>query len=409
MSLQQYIRQVTPRDDSYVNHVDRIQNILTEAANPKPGNATVFEEYVIDAWNQLLNDAKAEEKFTNTNFSSAEHQEFAPTAFKIARATQSTTKSTSKMIKMGKGNALSSDYTGAGGVDDTSKADIRTEDNIFRMSLKENKASQLISGGKTDAIPVFKIAQKAYGETDDAMTKIESVFTDVLERIVPPKSAKDLIDTKHMTGSRKGKLGILDAAKDEQLRKKFPKEVNDFLDQVTFVDKKIKDDLNLKINDMFNKSLEFKKHFTYEAASGAGKFSGVEPVANSFLIFSSSNGSSVTQTFTGADSKPIVDLANKMKVRFRWKHGSKAVFAADIPASKELMNNEEFIHEQQTFENLLAEELNEGIVDVFRNVTSWLKRFVAKVIGFVKELAKKGLEYVFNFFGIELQSVTASW
>ena len=160
---------------------------------------------------------------------------------------------------------------------------------------------------------------------------------------------------------------------------------------------------------MFNNSLEFKKHFTYEAASGAGKFSEVEPVANSFLIFSSSNGSSVTQTFTGADSKPIVDLANKMKVRFRWKHGSKAVFAADIPASKELMNNEEFIHEQQTFENLLAEELNEGIVDVFRNVTSWLKRFVAKVVGFVKKLAKKGLEHVFKFFGIELQSVTASW
>jgi hypothetical protein len=412
MSLQQYIRQVKPRDDSYVNHVDRVQNILTEAANPrnpKPGNATLFEEYVIDAWNQLLNDAKAEEKFTNTNFSSAEHQEFAPTAFKIARATQSTTKSTSKMIKMGKGNALSSDYTVAGGVDDTSKADIRTEDNKFRLSMKENKASQLLSGGKTDAIPVFKIAQKEYGETDDAMTKIETVFTDVLERIVPPKSAKDLIDTKHMTGSRKGKLGILDAAKDKRLRKKFPKEVNDFLDQVTFVDKKIKNDLNLKINNMFNNSLEFKKHFTYEAASGAGKFAEVEPVANSFLIFSSSNGSSVTQTFTGADSKPIVDLANKMKVRFRWKHGSKAVFAADIPASKELMNNEEFIHEQQTFENLLAEELNEGIVDVFRNVTSWLKRFVAKVVGFVKELAKKGLEYVFNFFGIELQSVTASW
>jgi hypothetical protein len=355
-----------------------------------------------------LDNKNVKEIFINTKFSSAEHQEFAPTAFKIARETQSTTKSTSKMIHSGSDSAsISSDYKEYGGVDNTPKADIRTEDNKFRMSMKENKASQLISGGKTDAIPVFKIAQKAYGETDDAMTKIESVFTDVLERIVPPKSAKDLIDTKHMTGSRKGKLGILVAAKDEQLRKKFPKEVNDFLDQVTFVDKKIKNDLNLKINNMFNNSLEFKKHFTYEAASGAGKFAEVEPVANSFLIFSSSNGSSVTQTFTGADSKPIIDLANKMKVRFRWKHGSKAVFAADIPASKKLMNNE-FIHEEQTFENLLAEELNEGIVDVFRNVTSWLKRFVAKVIGFVKKLAKKGLEYVFKFFGIELESVSVS-
>ena len=411
-NLVHYVRQLRPRTESYIDPVDRVQNILTEAANPrnpKPGNATVFEEYVVDAWNQLLINKNAEEKFINTKFSSDDHQKFASSAFKIARNSQATTKSKSKMIHSGSDSvSISSVYKKYGGVDNTPKADIRTEDNKFRMSLKENKASQLISGGKTDAIPVFKIAQEAYGKTDESMTKIESVFTDILERISAPASAKGLLDTKHMTGLRDGKKGILDAAKDTELRKNFPKEVNDFLDQVTFVDKKMKDDLNLKINEMFSSSFEFKKHFTYEAASGFGKFSTKEPVANSFLIFSSSDGSSLINTFTDADSKPIVDLANKMKLRFRWKHGSKAVFAADIPASKELMNNEEFIHEQQTFENLLAEELNEGIVDVFRNVKSWLKRFVAKVIGFVKKLAKKGLEYVFKFFGIELESVSVS-
>jgi hypothetical protein len=380
---------------------------LTEAV--KAGNATIFEEYIVDAWNQLLKNKNTEEKFINRKFSSEEHQKFASTAFKIAKKTLVETKSKSKMIHSGSDSvSISSDYKKYGGVDNTPKADIRTQDNKFRMSLKENKASQLLSGGKTDAIPVFKIAQKAYGETDKAMDKIESVFTEILERIVPPKSAKEFIDTKHMTGTKAGKLGILDAAKNEKLRKTFPKEVNDFLDQVTFVDVKMKNDLNNKINDRFNDSVEFKKHFTYEAASGAGKFSELEPVANSFLIFSSSDGSSLTQVFKDQNSKPIIDLSNKMKLRFRWKHGSKAVFAADIPASKELMNNE-FIHEEQTFENLLAEELNEGIVDVFRNIKSWLKRFVAKVISFVKKLAKKGLEHVFKFFGIELQSVSVSW
>jgi hypothetical protein len=90
-----------------------------------------------------------------------------------------------------------------------------------------------------------------------------------------------------------------------------------------------------------------------------------------------------------------------MKLRFRWKHGSKAVFAADIPASKDLL-------EQQTFESFLAEELNEGIVDVFRNIKSWLKRFIGKIIAFVKKLAEKGLEFVFKFFGVELESVSVS-
>ena len=405
MSLKKYIHQVKPREESYVNHVDRIQGLLTEAS--RPGNATIFEEYIVDAWNQLLDARKPprqkpKEVFLNTEFSSPAHQKYAPTAFKIARKTLSETRSSSKMIHSGSDSAsISTIYTKYGGVDKTPKADIRTEDNKFRLSLKENKASQLISGGKTDAIPVFKIAEEKYGKTDEAMQKIEEVFGDVLKKIDPPKSAKDFIATKYMTGLRKGKLGILDAAKDVELRKSFPKEVNDFLDEVTFVDDKIKNDLNKKINDMFNESMEFKQHFTFEAASGSGKFSGISPVANSFLLFSSTNGRSAVQTFEDYNSKPIVDLANKMKLRFRWKHGSKAVFAADIPASKDLF-------EQQTFESFLAEELNEGIVDVFRNIKSWLKRFIGKIIAFVKKLAEKGLEFVFKFFGVELESVSVS-
>jgi len=380
--------------------VDRIQDLLTEA--PKPGNATIFEEYIVDAWNQLLDNRRSKEVFLNTKFSSDEHQKYASTAFKIARATLSQTKSRSRMIHSGSDSvSISATYKKYGGVDKTPKADIRTEDNKFRLSLKENKASQLISGGKTDAIPVFKIAEAKYGETDEAMQKIEEVFEDVLKRIDPPKSAKDFIATKYMTGLKNGKLGIIDAAKDAELRKSFPKEVNDFLDEVTFVDDKIKNDLNKKINDMFNASMEFKKHFTFEAASGSGKFSGVSPVANSFLLFSSTNGRSEVQTFEDYNSKPIVDLTNKMKLRFRWKHGSKAVFAADIPASKDLF-------EQQTFESFLAEELNEGIVDVFRNIKSWLKRFIGKILAFVKKLAEKGLEFVFKFFGVELESVSVS-
>ena len=50
MSLQQYIRQVNPRDDSYVNHVDRIQDLLSEVSlSGKSTNGTPnVQKYVTD-------------------------------------------------------------------------------------------------------------------------------------------------------------------------------------------------------------------------------------------------------------------------------------------------------------------------------------------------------------------------
>ena len=36
MSLQQYVRQIKPRDESYVNHVDRIQDLLLNEASFGP-------------------------------------------------------------------------------------------------------------------------------------------------------------------------------------------------------------------------------------------------------------------------------------------------------------------------------------------------------------------------------------
>ena len=35
MSLQKYVRQLNPRPDAYIPHVDRIQNILFEELSPE--------------------------------------------------------------------------------------------------------------------------------------------------------------------------------------------------------------------------------------------------------------------------------------------------------------------------------------------------------------------------------------
>lgn len=391
-----------------MTNIQSFRNFLLEAKTP--GNATVFEEYIVEAWNILLQNPKATPAFESSEFSDPAHQKFAPIAFKIASTALKQTGSRSKMIHSGADIvSISREFMEYGGVDKTPKADIRTEDNKYRLSLKENKASQLISGGKTDAFPVFKIAEDNFSKTSDGLRAIEDVFTQILDRIEPPKSAKGLIDTKYMTTKgRDDKLpGIMDVAKDPELRKQMPADVNQFLDKVTFVDDKFKNGLTDELNKLFNTNQIFKQFFTYEAASGEVKFVEIPPVSNSFLIFSSKNGAAKVKTFDSHDSKEIVTLSRKVKFRFRWKHGSKVVLALDIP--KEVLEDMDL--QYSSYSEMLNEEfeqsnlLNEGIGDFFSRAKEWLKGFAKRVVNYIKKLAALGMKYVYSFFNVEMVGV----
>ena len=48
MSLQKYVKQLRPRNESYVPHVDKIQNLLTEADT---GGATRMEQAIVVGYN----------------------------------------------------------------------------------------------------------------------------------------------------------------------------------------------------------------------------------------------------------------------------------------------------------------------------------------------------------------------
>ena len=47
--LQQYVRQLRPRNESHVNHVDRIQSLLTEGGST--AGATEMESHIVIAYN----------------------------------------------------------------------------------------------------------------------------------------------------------------------------------------------------------------------------------------------------------------------------------------------------------------------------------------------------------------------
>lgn len=60
MSLQQYVRQIKPRNESYVNHVDRIQNFINEATlsesslsgSSRGSGKSKWDTYLVPTWNK---------------------------------------------------------------------------------------------------------------------------------------------------------------------------------------------------------------------------------------------------------------------------------------------------------------------------------------------------------------------
>jgi len=268
--------------------------LMESKKSKKPGTATLFEKYIVNAWNNLVDD-NTEVAFTDPEFSDKKHQAYAPAAYKIAADMRKTLKvsKTTKMVHSGSDTVRTSkEYIGFGGpaITNKPKADIRTSDNKYRLSMKKDGRSQLISGRKTDTFPVFKLAEMSYANTDDAVLRFGSAIDDIMSKIEVPKSIKETnINTKHMSTTKsdveKGLVGIMDATKNI---KEYPKDVQNFLNQIMFVDSKMKTKLTDVIGDVFNTSSVFKKHFVYEAASGAGKFADKQAIANGFLVFNKS-------------------------------------------------------------------------------------------------------------------------
>ena len=63
MPLQQYVRQLRPRTESYIPHVDKIQNILSEANTDSADvNEIMFGYYVAGTWGKFVDSTKAQQQ-----------------------------------------------------------------------------------------------------------------------------------------------------------------------------------------------------------------------------------------------------------------------------------------------------------------------------------------------------------
>ena len=74
--LQQYVRQLRPRNESHVNHVDRIQSLLTEGGST--AGATEMESHIVIAYNGGYENAPDTYDVEKESYEKSKHTTFFP-------------------------------------------------------------------------------------------------------------------------------------------------------------------------------------------------------------------------------------------------------------------------------------------------------------------------------------------
>ena len=155
MSLQQYVRQVKPRNESYTPPVDKVQNFLTEGLK-----AEDYEAAVVMGWYEIHN-RKLDSK-TGIADKTFKTLEKSPDALETGRRIAQYILKNNSSLKgvqaeqYGRAGArLTSFWKGYGATDTTPKTDILIGN--MRFSLKIGDA-QLMSGGPAESMATFYAA-----------------------------------------------------------------------------------------------------------------------------------------------------------------------------------------------------------------------------------------------------------
>ncbi len=194
MSLQQYVRQLRPRNESYVPHIDKVQNLLSEAKKPRGAE---FENIICAAYNMksLKQDKEKAIQSAETEWKPF-YDDWLEVGDSIVK--NSFPNPSGTMKHFGSGNApLTSKWnsyfiktTGkpAGGSTKTPKTDMYIGGQ--HISLKKYGGSQLMSGGKAETLATLGAAY------DNLPNNIKSKALDESWNKLSNKIEKDFVSFK---------------------------------------------------------------------------------------------------------------------------------------------------------------------------------------------------------------------
>mgnify|MGYP003112142529 CR=1 FL=1 len=376
--------------------------------------ATDMEQHIVIAFNGGYD--KAPDTF---GVKKEKYEASREIAENIAKDIRSKTKAPpNSMIHFGKGNGKMISWWEGNA---TPKTDLYSSKGNVNISLKQQGGSQVMSGLAGETRSTFRAAVKYMG--DKAPNDIEKLITDlepVLTKITVQgninnmvKAVKTKIIPKRQdikTTSKKDITVVID-------KEKYEEEMKEFVDW-----KQKMKELQPFFQDYFQSNKEFAKYFVYEAATGETKFSPDKfAYANWVVEFDPKTGKKnkihSLSDGKGTPSEYCEALARKVKIRISPKTptGSKVSAAGRGSTSGsfrlDLKENFTTFVEKETkvfYESLLLTEETLDEITLFGKIKNWFKELFKKIWSKVTALAKKGLEFVLDFFEYEPKRVRAS-
>ena len=412
------------------------------AATGKPKGAD-WEDIITSEYNKLINKPEYD---LNANESA---KTFAPEYLEAGKGIAKDLKQnlglsqpmTQFGAKGGKKN-LSDFWIKSGGKSGTPKTDMYTSN--YNISLKKKGGSQLASGMAGETLATFNAALEYMGTTkegekeiSDIMDKIEKNFTKLLTDNTVEK-IRELEKKKNLSPAEKKLVG------DYVTTEEFHKKLNE----------QIAKDLT-----MDNKQT-FREWFVYEAMSGYKKFnSGISLARASICVEFDDKKGEVSKSYnvtpqgksSGLTEGPSVssdvkNIASKVKIYAAWKTGSGNPYSAlrlgmsdyytpmkfsffnstqttetlsDIIRNEILNDNianailKEDIHKLDEF--AILRKAMTKLKDMGKSVKTYIQGILGKIMkkvkatfNKIKTLGKLAFQKLFEFLGIELQSVRVS-
>ena len=359
MSLQHHIRQLRPRDESYGNHVEKVQTLLSEAKL----KAEDYEAAIVVGWHKIHN-MKLNPSSAGISPKVIKLLEGEPLALEAGeRIAEKIAKHFSnpgaKAEQYGRAKSkLTPFWKSYGATDTTPKTDILIGDK--RLSLKIGLA-QLMSGGKAESTATFYAALKTTPElTDDPqLQKVGEVFESFVKNTLAPGQLRPII--------KSGEDPVVNAA--EAAHK----------------------DCMRELGALFETSPEFKIAFAREAMSGYEKYGKSSNSAAEFMVVASHDGTTVS-IHSVDDDAYCEKIANAMRLQARFK-----------TSSRKLKGQKTGEYNFWSVVSLIvdamgAEAVQEGVFDA---VKGKLKRVGIKILNSVKKFLTKSVSNVFKFLGAE--------
>ncbi len=388
MSLQPYVRQLNPRNESYTPPVDKIQNFLAEASML----AADWEQVIAVAYNMTSGMSKEQA------ISSADLKEWKPkyngvlsVGLKIVQ--NSFGKSTKgKMLHYGQASGTISEgwdeyfikYTGKPAVypTNTPKTDMILSN--ANISLKKYGGSQLMSGGKAETLATLGFAYDNAPDSikskpfDNAWQQLNTTIADEYVRFkLPPGGQVSKISKGQMSSPREIKKIIKETMSNNRA-------------------------MTSALTEIFQNEL-IKKEVVREAMSGRKKFSDKQAAATHMMKF----GVDGSSEYIAIDDKLVSKYTNATSFNISFKTsgtGGDAWTALKGIYKEEKINLDDIIAE--SIDETDKEFLEEGLFSrAVKTVKNWIIRLLKKVWDKIKKFLMKSLDFALDLIGIKMVAI----